>query len=146
MECWCVLDSYSGDLEIIKRVEFCFCSDPKLLKPSCTTSNFYFPLSFLLSLFFYFFSFSLIYAFNMNSTSENATANPLGLAADTHGSLYKLIGVTLAICSGKSMTSGTTSRDRNTHVLFAGIFIGSSFVFKKKGLLQSTEKSGNLIN
>lgn len=25
---------------------------------------------------------------------------------------------------------------------FLGIFIGSSFVFKKKGLLQSTEKTG----
>ncbi|CAO0801077.1 unnamed protein product [Mucor circinelloides] len=60
----------------------------------------------------------------MNATSGNSTVNPLGLAADTHGSLYKLIGVTLAICSG--------------------IFIGSSFVFKKKGLLQSTEKSGGV--
>ncbi|KAI8643952.1 magnesium transporter NIPA-domain-containing protein [Parasitella parasitica] len=60
----------------------------------------------------------------MNSTSGNSTVNPLGLAADAHGSLYKLIGVTLAICSG--------------------VFIGSSFVFKKKGLLQSTEKSGGV--
>ncbi|CAO3667036.1 unnamed protein product [Rhizopus microsporus] len=46
------------------------------------------------------------------------------LAPDTHGSLYKVIGVTLAIASG--------------------MFIGSSFVFKKKGLLQSTEKTGGV--
>ncbi|KAI9245456.1 magnesium transporter [Sporodiniella umbellata] len=43
---------------------------------------------------------------------------------DTHGSLYKIIGVTLAIASG--------------------IFIGCSFVFKKKGLLESTEKTGGV--
>lgn len=62
----------------------------------------------------------------MNSTaSGNGTSNPLGLdGADTHGSLYKIIGVTLAIASG--------------------VFIGSSFVFKKKGLLESTEKSGGV--
>ncbi|OBZ81261.1 Magnesium transporter NIPA2, partial [Choanephora cucurbitarum] len=55
----------------------------------------------------------------MNSTD----GSPLGLVSDsTHGSLYKLIGVTLAITSG--------------------IFIGSSFVFKKKGLLESNQKSG----
>ncbi|KAI8887066.1 DUF803-domain-containing protein [Backusella circina FSU 941] len=59
----------------------------------------------------------------MNSTS-NSTENPLGLAGDSHGSLYKLIGVSLAIASG--------------------IFIGSSFVFKKKGLLESTKKSGGV--
>lgn len=44
----------------------------------------------------------------MNATSGNSTANPLGLAADTHGSLYKLIGVTLAICSGKPGTDRET--------------------------------------
>ncbi|KAG1171416.1 hypothetical protein G6F70_007155 [Rhizopus microsporus] len=61
----------------------------------------------------------------MNSTiSHNSTSSPLGLAPDTHGSLYKVIGVTLAIASG--------------------MFIGSSFVFKKKGLLQSTEKTGGV--
>ncbi|KAI8377380.1 magnesium transporter NIPA-domain-containing protein [Blakeslea trispora] len=55
----------------------------------------------------------------MNSTD----GSPLGFESDsTHGSLYKLIGVTLAITSG--------------------IFIGSSFVFKKKGLLESNQKSG----
>lgn len=39
----------------------------------------------------------------MNSTaSGNGTSNPLALdGADTHGSLYKIIGVTLAIASGK---------------------------------------------
>ncbi|CAO3699834.1 unnamed protein product [Rhizopus stolonifer] len=57
------------------------------------------------------------------STPYNATTDPLGLS-DTHGSLYKVIGVTLAIASG--------------------IFIGSSFVFKKKGLIQSTEKTGGI--
>ncbi|KAG1052902.1 hypothetical protein G6F46_001856 [Rhizopus delemar] len=62
----------------------------------------------------------------MNSSiiSQNSTIDPLGLSTDTHGSLYKVIGVTLAIASG--------------------IFIGSSFVFKKKGLLQSTEKTGGI--
>ncbi|KAG1107177.1 hypothetical protein G6F42_016464 [Rhizopus arrhizus] len=60
----------------------------------------------------------------MNATSGNSTVNPLGLAAQPHGTLYKQIGVTLDI--------------------FSGIFIGSSFVFKKKGLLQSTEKSGGV--
>ncbi|CEI90115.1 hypothetical protein RMCBS344292_04448 [Rhizopus microsporus] len=61
----------------------------------------------------------------MNSTiSHNSTSSPLGLVPDTHGSLYKVIGVTLAIASG--------------------MFIGSSFVFKKKGLLQSTEKTGGV--
>lgn len=83
----------------------------------------------------------------MNATSGNSTANPLGLAADTHGSLYKLIGVTLAICSGKSGTGRETkAQKKKTYAMCIGIFIGSSFVFKKKGLLQSTEKSGNLIN
>ncbi|KAI9469678.1 MAG: magnesium transporter NIPA-domain-containing protein [Benjaminiella poitrasii] len=56
----------------------------------------------------------------MNST----TTSSLGIEADSHGALYKIIGVTLALGSG--------------------IFIGSSFVFKKKGLLQSTEKSGGI--
>ncbi|ORZ15605.1 magnesium transporter NIPA-domain-containing protein [Absidia repens] len=42
---------------------------------------------------------------------------------DTHGALYKSIGVTLAVASG--------------------VFIGSSFVFKKKGLLDSNARSGN---
>lgn len=80
----------------------------------CTTSNFYFPLSFLPS-FPLFSSFSSLFSYicNMNSTSGNSTVDPLGLAADTHGSLYKLIGVTLAICSGKDMTSGT-SRERDS--------------------------------
>ncbi|KAG1630937.1 hypothetical protein G6F44_011193 [Rhizopus delemar] len=58
---------------------------------------------------------------NSTSISHNSTVNTLGLSTDTHGSLYKVIGVTLAIASG--------------------MFIGSSFVFKKKGLLQSTEKT-----
>ncbi|KAI9283141.1 magnesium transporter NIPA-domain-containing protein [Sporodiniella umbellata] len=61
----------------------------------------------------------------MNSTDPfNAATSTLGLAADTHSSLYKAIGVTLAIASG--------------------VFIGSSFVFKKKGLIQSTEKTGGI--
>ncbi|KAI8328682.1 magnesium transporter NIPA-domain-containing protein [Choanephora cucurbitarum] len=58
-------------------------------------------------------------------SSTNVTSNPF--APDTSGSqagLYKGIGVSLAIASG--------------------IFIGSSFVFKKKGLLQSIEKSGGV--
>lgn len=57
-------------------------------------------------------------------SSTNGTANPF--AADTSGAqagLYKGIGVALAVASG--------------------VFIGSSFVFKKKGLLESIEKSGN---
>lgn len=39
----------------------------------------------------------------MNSSiiSQNSTIDPLGLSTDTHGSLYKVIGVTLAIASGK---------------------------------------------
>lgn len=39
----------------------------------------------------------------MNSTATNSTADPFGVAsgADSHGSLYKIIGVTLAIASGK---------------------------------------------
>lgn len=39
----------------------------------------------------------------MNSTSGNSTVNPLDFAGDgtdSHSSLYKLIGVTLAIASG----------------------------------------------
>ncbi|KAI8645707.1 hypothetical protein BD408DRAFT_55360 [Parasitella parasitica] len=54
-------------------------------------------------------------------SSTNGTVNPF--ATDTTGEqagLYKGIGVSLAVASG--------------------IFIGSSFVFKKKGLLQSIEK------
>jgi hypothetical protein len=40
----------------------------------------------------------------MNSTSAtNSTGNPLSLSGgDTQGSLYKIIGVTLAIASGKA--------------------------------------------
>ncbi|KAI7889216.1 magnesium transporter NIPA-domain-containing protein [Mucor mucedo] len=62
----------------------------------------------------------------MNSTTSdgNSTNVTMGLVGDTHGSLYKIIGVTLAIASG--------------------IFIGSSFVLKKKGLLEATEKSGGV--
>ncbi|KAG1229358.1 hypothetical protein G6F35_002122 [Rhizopus arrhizus] len=58
-------------------------------------------------------------------SSINGTSNPFG--ADTTGAqagLYKGIGVTLAVASG--------------------VFIGSSFVFKKKGLLQSTNESGGV--
>ncbi|KAI8073660.1 magnesium transporter NIPA-domain-containing protein [Thamnidium elegans] len=58
-------------------------------------------------------------------SSINGTTNPF--ATDTTGSqagLYKGIGVSLAVASG--------------------IFIGSSFVFKKKGLLQSIEQSGGV--
>ncbi|KAK4514412.1 uncharacterized protein ATC70_002007 [Mucor velutinosus] len=58
-------------------------------------------------------------------SSTNGTANPF--APDTTGAqagLYKGIGVSLAVASG--------------------VFIGSSFVFKKKGLLQSIEKSGGV--
>ncbi|KAI9356664.1 magnesium transporter NIPA-domain-containing protein [Pilaira anomala] len=58
-------------------------------------------------------------------SSTNGTSNPF--ATDTTGSqagLYKGIGVSLAVASG--------------------IFIGSSFVFKKKGLLQSIEQSGGV--
>jgi hypothetical protein len=45
-----------------------------------------------------------------SSTAGNTTLNPLGLAADTHGSLYKLIGVTLAIASGKFRKKKSTFR------------------------------------
>ena len=38
---------------------------------------------------------------NSTSISHNSTVNTLGLSTDTHGSLYKVIGVTLAIASGK---------------------------------------------
>lgn len=58
-------------------------------------------------------------------SSTNGTANPF--VADPSGSqagLYKGIGVALAVASG--------------------VFIGSSFVFKKKGLLESIEKSGGV--
>lgn len=51
----------------------------------------------------------------MNSTSGNSTVNPLGLAADTHGSLYKLIGVTLAICSGKYNHITSCSQAKKKH-------------------------------
>ncbi|CAM0141872.1 unnamed protein product [Umbelopsis sp. WA50703] len=54
--------------------------------------------------------------------SSNSTTSPFTGGADTSGSLYKIVGVSLAIASG--------------------VFIGSSFVFKKKGLLSSVEKSG----
>lgn len=39
----------------------------------------------------------------MNSTvsDANSTNVTMGLVGDTHGSLYKIIGVTLAIASGK---------------------------------------------
>ncbi|KAL0076075.1 magnesium transporter, partial [Phycomyces blakesleeanus] len=53
--------------------------------------------------------------------SSNETVNSLIGSGDAQGSLYKAIGVSLAVASG--------------------IFIGSSFVFKKKGLLQSVEKA-----
>ncbi|KAI8991468.1 magnesium transporter NIPA-domain-containing protein [Mycotypha africana] len=56
----------------------------------------------------------------MNSTTT--LGNDSLSIVEPHGALYKIIGVSLAIASG--------------------VFIGSSFVFKKKGLLQSTEKSG----
>ncbi|KAI7867808.1 magnesium transporter NIPA-domain-containing protein [Spinellus fusiger] len=57
--------------------------------------------------------------------STNQTSNPLtGDAYDAQGALYKGIGVSLAVASG--------------------LFIGSSFVFKKKGLLQSVEKCGGV--
>jgi hypothetical protein len=51
----------------------------------------------------------------MNSTS-NSTENPLGLSGDSHGSLYKLIGVSLAIASGKYIiyvTIVTNARQNN---------------------------------
>ncbi|KAG2174409.1 hypothetical protein INT43_004432 [Umbelopsis isabellina] len=54
--------------------------------------------------------------------SSNSTTSPFTGGVDTSGSMYKIIGVSLAIASG--------------------VFIGSSFVFKKKGLLSSIEKSG----
>ncbi|CAO3587253.1 unnamed protein product [Absidia cylindrospora] len=58
----------------------------------------------------------------MSSSSELALPlTPETL--ETHGALYKSIGVTLAVASG--------------------VFIGSSFVFKKKGLLDSNARSGN---
>lgn len=56
--------------------------------------------------------------------SSNSSTSPFTGGADTSGSVYKIIGVSLAIASG--------------------VFIGSSFVFKKKGLLSSTEKSGGV--
>ncbi|KAI9480697.1 MAG: magnesium transporter [Benjaminiella poitrasii] len=62
----------------------------------------------------------------MNSTTNNGTANPFvsaNIPGDQAG-LYKGIGVALAVASG--------------------LFIGSSFVFKKKGLLQSIERSGGV--
>ncbi|KAG2213908.1 hypothetical protein INT47_001177 [Mucor saturninus] len=58
-------------------------------------------------------------------SSTNGTSNPF--VTDTTGAqagLYKGIGVSLAVASG--------------------IFIGSSFVFKKRGLLQSIEQSGGV--
>ncbi|KAI8884943.1 DUF803-domain-containing protein [Backusella circina FSU 941] len=60
-------------------------------------------------------------------STTNGTINPFGGDDTTSGSqagLYKGIGVALAVASGT--------------------FIGSSFVFKKKGLLQSMEKSGGV--
>ncbi|RUS17407.1 hypothetical protein BC937DRAFT_90010 [Endogone sp. FLAS-F59071] len=51
-------------------------------------------------------------------TSTVSTATP----TETAQTLYKLIGISLAIASG--------------------VFIGSSFVFKKKGLMDSTKKTG----
>ncbi|CEP10465.1 hypothetical protein [Parasitella parasitica] len=58
-------------------------------------------------------------------SSTNGTMNPFATdATGEQAGLYKGIGVSLAVASG--------------------IFIGSSFVFKKKGLLQSIEKSGGV--
>ncbi|KAI8376302.1 magnesium transporter NIPA-domain-containing protein [Radiomyces spectabilis] len=58
-------------------------------------------------------------------SDSNSTSNPFGgNPSEAQGGLYKAIGVTLAVASG--------------------LFIGSSFVFKKKGLLQSIERSGGI--
>ncbi|CEG73648.1 Putative DUF803-domain-containing protein [Rhizopus microsporus] len=58
-------------------------------------------------------------------SSVNGTSNPFGSElTGAQAGLYKGIGVTLAVTSG--------------------IFIGSSFVFKKKGLLQSVSESGGV--
>lgn len=90
---------------------------------------------------------------------------------ETHGALYKSIGVTLAVASGKwytwiqkrqeqemeetwnHRTRGGGDEERHTFyhfltqtlsVLGKGVFIGSSYVFKKKGLLDSNAKSGKI--
>ncbi|ORX56390.1 DUF803-domain-containing protein [Hesseltinella vesiculosa] len=55
--------------------------------------------------------------------ADNSTLPISAEALETHGGLYKGIGVTLALASG--------------------VFIGSSFVFKKKGLLDANARSGN---
>ncbi|KAI8065768.1 magnesium transporter NIPA-domain-containing protein [Gongronella butleri] len=56
-------------------------------------------------------------------SDHNSTLPITPEVLDTHGALYKGIGVTLAVLSG--------------------VFIGSSFVFKKKGLLDSNARSGD---
>ncbi|KAG0175301.1 hypothetical protein DFQ28_001830 [Apophysomyces sp. BC1034] len=58
------------------------------------------------------------------SLINSTTTALVGDATDAHGALYKAVGVGLAVASGA--------------------FIGSSFVLKKKGLLQSTERSGGI--
>ncbi|KAI8984772.1 magnesium transporter NIPA-domain-containing protein [Mycotypha africana] len=58
-------------------------------------------------------------------SAKNGTVNPFASdASDAQAGLFKGIGVSLAVASG--------------------IFIGSSFVFKKKGLLQSINQSGGV--
>lgn len=81
-------------------------------------------------------------------SSTNGTANPF--APDTTGAqagLYKGIGVSLAVASGMSMQLWWAQwiDDWRCSVSNIGVFIGSSFVFKKKGLLQSIEKSGTVL-
>lgn len=62
-----------------------------------------------------------------------------GPGDERQAALFKGIGCSLAVGSGKSaLIMGTSSPFYAT----LGILIGSSFVFKKKGLLQSTEQAG----
>jgi hypothetical protein len=62
-----------------------------------------------------------------------------GPGDERQAALFKGIGCSLAVGSGKSaLTMGASSPFYST----IGILIGSSFVFKKKGLLQSTERAG----
>ena len=43
---------------------------------------------------------------------------------------------------GRQKIQLTTHDDMYISFIFLGIFIGASFVFKKKGLIQSVERSG----
>lgn len=61
----------------------------------------------------------------MNSTTSdgNATEVTMGLVGDTHGSLYKIIGVTLAIASGKLIRFTRKKKKLLNVILMSGEFI-----------------------